>query len=405
MALTANHVNNELIKFRKDAATDFLRSSRFDPYMGADSTFPIVRMKDLAADGKEIRVPLVTQLIGSGVGAGTLRGNEEQIDSYGMPVWADWARNAVANNRAVDKESSFSIRSTARSLLSGWSRRVVRDDLIDALLSIPTASVQSNRLIAPGNRVNGLKWSAASAQNKTDWIAANYDRLLFGAALSNHYTVATGATATWTAAAGACDTTADKMTAAVGSYLKQIAQQSGVSSANPGVYNGRPKITPFQLKKTDQEWYLCLLGSRAMRDLKADPVMYQANRDARERESSPTSNNPIFTGGGLVYDGIIYLEMPEITQRLLQVGAGSSTDVEPLFMLGQGAMAYAVGQMPRPTQLEDGDYDFITGMGVEAQYGVAKIAKAPMSAAVPPPSTALVDWGMATGFVAAPAST
>jgi hypothetical protein len=401
MALTANHVNNELIKFRKDAATDFLRSSRFDPYMGADSTFPIVRMKDLAADGKEIRVPLVTQLIGSGVGAGTLRGNEEQIDSYGMPVWADWARNAVANNRAVDKESSFSIRSTARSLLSGWSRRVVRDDLIDALLSIPTASVQSNRLIAPGNRVNGLRWSAAQAADKNTWLTNNYDRVLFGAVLSNHYTVATGAVATFATAAGNCDTTADKMTAAIGSYLKQIAMQSGVSSSNPGVYNGRPKITPFQLKKTDQEWYVCFLGSRAMRDLKADPVMYQANRDARERESSPTSNNPIFTGGGLVYDGIIYLEMPEITQRLLLVAAGSSTDVEPFFLLGQGAMAYAVGQMPRPTTLEDGDYDFITGMGVEAQFGVAKIAKAPINNAA---GTGLVDWGMATGFVAAPAS-
>ena len=36
MALTANHVNNEVIKFRKDAAFDFLRASRFDPYMGAD---------------------------------------------------------------------------------------------------------------------------------------------------------------------------------------------------------------------------------------------------------------------------------------------------------------------------------------------------------------------------------
>src|SRR6266403_2107466 len=103
------------------------------------STSSIVRMSDLTGDGKEINVPLVTQLSGSGVGAGTLRGNEEQIDSYGFPVWADWARNAVANNRAVNKESSFSIRSTARSLLSGWSKRIVRDDIVDSLLSIPSA--------------------------------------------------------------------------------------------------------------------------------------------------------------------------------------------------------------------------------------------------------------------------
>jgi hypothetical protein len=88
--------------------------------MGPDSTSHRPH-EGLTGDGKEINIPLVTQLSGPGVGAGTLRGNEESIDSYGFPVWADWARNAVANNRAVNKESSFSIRSTARALLSGWS--------------------------------------------------------------------------------------------------------------------------------------------------------------------------------------------------------------------------------------------------------------------------------------------
>jgi hypothetical protein len=361
--------------------------------MGADSTYPIVRLKDLAADGKEINIPLVTQLTGAGVGAGTLRGNEEQIDSYGFPIWADWARNAVANNRAVNKESSFSMRSTARSLLSGWSRRIVRDDLIDALSSIPTASVQAGRLTSPGNRVNGLKWSAASAAQKNSWNAANYDRIVYGSVIGNFVSSSV------TTSLLNVDSTADKMSAAVGSLMKNVAQQTGVDPANPGVYNGRPKISPYQMKKSDQEWYLCLLGSRAMRDLKVDPVMYQANRDARERESSPTTNNPIFTGGGLVYDGVYYLEMPEITQRLLLKGLGAGAiDVEPVFLLGQGAIAYAIGQMPRPTQLEDGDYDFITGMGVEAQYGVGKVAKAPLSVAGATVGD-LVDWGMVTGFV------
>jgi hypothetical protein len=128
--------------------------------------------------------------------------------------------------------------------------------------------------------------------------------------------------------------------------------------------------------------------------------MYQANRDARAREGSdPTKSNPLFTGGGLVYDGVIYLNIPEITQRLLLKGVGTAAiDVEPVFLLGQAAMAYAMGQMPRPTQLEDGDYDFITGMGIEAQYGVAKIAKAPQSVSGATVGD-LVDWGMVTGFV------
>jgi hypothetical protein len=395
MALTSNHVNNEVIKFRKQAAIDFLRASRFDPFMGPDSTSPIVRMKDLTGDGKEINVPLVTQLSGNGVGAGTLRGNEEQIDSYGFPLWADWARNAVANNRAVNKESSFSIRSTARSLLSGWSKRIVRDDLVDALLSIPTSAVQANRLTSTGggNRVNGVKWSAATTGQKNSWVTANVDRVVFGSVIANYST-------TFATAVGNVDSTNDKMTAAVGSLMKDQAKATG-TTAGTG-YNGKPKISPFQIRgsNNDQEWYLCLLGRRAMRDLKADPTMYQANRDARERESgNPTKSNPIFTGGGLIYDGVYYLEIPEITDRLILSGVGAgSIDVEPVFMLGQGALAYALGQMPRPTQLEDGDYDFITGMGIEAQYGVGKIAKAPLSVSGATVGD-LVDWGMVTGFV------
>jgi hypothetical protein len=394
MALTTNHPNNELIKFRRNIATDFLRASRLDPFMGSDPTNPIIRMSDLAGDGKEIRIPLVTQLTGSGVGVGTLVGNEESLDSYGMPMWADWARNAVANNRASAKESSFSLQSTAQSLLRGWARRIVRDDLVDALLSIPTSQIQANRFQAPGNRVNGIRWSAATSGQKNSWVTANVDRVVFGSVIANYST-------TFATAVANVDSTNDKMTAAVGSLMKNVAQQTGVSSSNPGVYNGKPKISPFQIKgsNNDQEWYLCLLGSRAMRDLKADPTMYQANRDARERESNPTTKNPLFTGGGLVYDGVYYLEIPEITQRLLLQGVGTAgIDVEPVFLLGQGALGYVMGQMPRPTRRDETDYDFIKGIGIEAQYGVGKIAKAPLSVSGATVGD-LVDWGMVTGFV------
>ena len=393
--LTPNHVNNELIKFRRTVISDFLRRSRFDPFMGSTSTSVIVRMADLEADGKEINIPLVNQLSGAGVGAGTLRGNEEMMDSYGFPIWADWARNAVANNRAVNKESSFNVRSTARDLLRGWARRIVRDDIVDTLLSIPTSAIQSNRLVAPGNRVNGVKWSAATTAKKNAWVAANQDRTLFGVAIGNNST-------TFATAIGNVDATADKMSAAVGSLAKSLAKQSGVTPGAPGIYNGRPKITPWEIPELDEEMYVCFLGDRAFASLQLDPTMYQANRDARSREGNPTTTNPIFTGGALMYDGILYKNIPEITQRLLLVGAGAGpVDVEPYFLCGQGAIAYAMGQMPRPTTLEDGDYEFVTGLGIECQYGMGKIAKAPML--VTGATTGdLVDWGMVTGFVAAP---
>lgn len=393
--LTTNQVNNELIKFRRQVISDFLRRSRFDPFMGDTSTSIIVRLADLEADGKQINVPLVNQLSGDGVGAGTLRGNEEALDSYGFPIWADWGRNAVANNRASNKESSFNVRSTARDLLRGWGRRILRDDLTDALLSIPTATIQPGRLQTPGNRVNGIRWSVATTANKNSWTAANFDRLLFGSALGNYAPVFATAIAN-------VDTAADKMSAATGSLAKQLAKQSGVDPNNPGQYNGRPKITPWEIEELDEEMYVCFLGDRAFTALQNDPSMISANRDARSRESNPVNNNPIFTGGAMKYDGVLYKNIPEITQRLLLKGAGAAgVDVEPYFLCGQAAMAYAMGQLPRPTTLEDGDYEFVTGLGIETQYGVGKIAKAPQAVNN---ATAgdLVDWGMVTGFVAAP---
>ncbi|WP_038976767.1 DUF4043 family protein, partial [Bradyrhizobium japonicum] len=172
------------------------------------------------------------------------------------------------------------------------------------------------------------------------------------------------------------------------------------SSANPGVYNGRPKITPWEIEELDEEMYVCFLGDGAFRSLQNDPVMYQANRDARAREGNPASTNPIFTGGALLFDGVLYKNIPEITQRLnLGLIGTASANVEPFFLCGQAALAYATGQTPRPTQLEDGDYDFGTGLGIEAQYGVGKIAKAPLTASGATVGD-LVDWGMVTGFVA-----
>jgi hypothetical protein len=399
---TSNHVNNELIKFRRQVISDFLRRSRFDPFMGDTSTSIIVRMADLEANGKEINIPLVTQLIGPGVGVGTLRGNEEMMDSYGFPVWADWARNAVANNRAVNKESSFDVRSTARNLLRGWARRIVRDDIVDTLLSIPSASIQAGRFTSPGNRVNGVKWSAATAAQRNSWVNAQYDRVLFGKDLANGPTSAGGgvmATLLQTV-----DSVNDLMTAANGSLMKLLAKESGMVPGS-GVYNGRPKITPWEIEELDEEMYVCFVGDRSFMQLQADPTMYQANRDARAREGNATGTNPIFTGGALLYDGILYKNIPEITTRLLLPGQGNGgVDVEPCFLCGQAAMAYAMGQMPRPTTLEDGDYEFVSGLGIECQFGMAKVAKAPL--VVQGATTGdLVDWGMVTGFMAAPPHT
>lgn len=389
MALSSPTANNQLIKFRKEVIYDFLRSSRFDPWMGDSATMPIVRLSDFNTDGYQLNIPLVNQLSSRGVGAGVLSGAEEQLDDYGFPLWTDFARNAVAFNKQREKDASFDIPSSARSLLRAWAKRTIRDDLVDTLLSLPLGTIQTGRGSGTngGNRINGIKYADATAAQRNTWFTNNPDRILVGSQASNYSTTAATALAN-------VDSTNDKLTAAVVSQLKRVAQATTASGSAPA-------INPYMTEGTDEEWYVLFVGSRAFRDLRNDSTMFQANRDARPRENSgvvDSGGNPIFSGGSMVWDGVIIKEIPEITTRLttsapLLTAGASSIPVEPVFLCGQSALAFGVGQMPRVTTKRDTDYDFVNGVGVEAQYGVAKIARANFG------STALKDFGMVTGFV------
>jgi hypothetical protein len=399
MALSANNVNLELIKFKRKLTWTFLRDSRFDAYTGDAPTNIIQRIMDLEANGKQINVPLLDQLRGNGVATSALVGNEDVLDNYGMPLWADWARNAVLFNKAVKKETAINIRDAATPALQGWAKRIRRDDTVAALLSIPTAAIPPNYHVGAGNRVNGITWGSATATQQNNWLTANTDRILFGHAHSN--TVAGNVTSSLVLLAAATD----KMSAAIGLMAKRQAQATTAMASWPA-------IKPYQVVETDQEWYVCFMGSRAMRDLAADPAMYNANLQARSRETDALKGNPIFTGAHLVKDGIIYREIPEIDSYYI-VGTGTPTtpngplagkgaagiDVAPCFLCGQSAYAYVLGQLPRATRRKEDDYEFLDGIGVELQYAYGKLAKAPVGS--PGTNTDLKDWGVVTFFVAA----
>jgi hypothetical protein len=261
--------------------------------------------------------------------------------------------------------------------------------MVKAFHSFPTATEQSGRLTGAGNRINGIRYSDATSTQRNNWLTANADRVLFGNATGN---LVSG---NYASSLANCDTTNDRMSTAIGSLAKRIARRTTY-----------PKINPFELVGTDQEWYVCFMGDRAFRDLSADTAMLSANRDARPRESGDVEkDNPIFSGSDtLVYGGIIYKNIPEFDDQLLITGAGaSSADVAPFFLCGQSALAFVVGQMPRPTRKDETDYQFREGVGTEMQYGVGKLAKAPVDQAGS--IGTLIDWGIVTGHVAAPADT
>src|SRR5262245_40460250 len=106
MAVTTIQANNKLIKFTQDINREFVRENMFSPYMGEELTSIIRLRNELKAGGEQMNLPIVTRLTGVGVSTGTLVGNEEPIDNYGMRVWLEWARHAIVTNKAEQQKDS-----------------------------------------------------------------------------------------------------------------------------------------------------------------------------------------------------------------------------------------------------------------------------------------------------------
>ena len=374
MAVTTVQTNNKLVKYTQEINREYVRGNLFSPYMGT-ALNSIIRIKnELKAGGEEMNLPIVTRLTGAGVSTGTLVGNEEQIDNYGMRVRLDWARHAVVTNKAESQKDSADIFGEAKPLLSDWGKELQRDELIAALMALPSEALPTN-----GVRVNGIQYDLATAAQRNTWNAANSDRVLYGNSTANY-------NATHATALATLDTTNDKATASNLALLKRIAM------------NASPKIRPF--KTADgYEYYVAFAGTNTFRDLKAS--LETINRDARPREQNGVDKNPLFQDGDQIYDGVIIRQVPEISSFVTNVwttlttAGTASARVEPVFLCGQQAAAMCWGQMAKPTFRKEDDYGFVTGAGIEMAYGVAKIFKKHPSS-----GSNLKQFGMATGFFA-----
>jgi hypothetical protein len=381
MAVTTTHINLQITKWRTAVYREFRRGNALSPYMGESPTSIIQVLRDLRDGGDQVVVPIVGGLNGPGVSTGPLTGNEEKLDQYGMKLWVDWSRNAVLLTRAQMRKSAIEQLELVRPLLTEWGNVLIRDELILAMHSLPSEAppVNLGNEATAGQRVNGIMYDNASAAQKNTWHDNNSDRILYGAGRANFVG------GNHASSLANVDAVNDKASAAILMMAKRMARK-----ASPG-------ITPYRDNEDQgREWYVVFVGSNAYRDLAADPVIYNANLNARPREGNGVDRNPIFNDGDLLYRGMIIREVPEIDQYLTVTGAGASAiNVAPLFVCGQNALALAWGQMPRPTERREDDYGFLIGRGVEMVFGVGKVFKAD-----PLTPTKLVQWGMVTVYVA-----
>lgn len=358
--------------------TEYVRANRFRRYMGTSPDNVIQVREQLGRQpGDRIAFGSVRSISGGVTGNTVLEGNEAELDTRSMTVAIAPLRNAVVVTDWDDQKSVMDLRAAARPALRTWAQEKLREDVIRALKSVPNTA---------GTMV---RWETATAAERNAWLVNNADRVLFGSAKSN------GVSGVVATALATVDNTADKLTPALVSLAKRTAQSAS------------PRIMPTRTREEDEEWFLMFANPRSFRDLATDPTMMQANRDARNRGAD---TNPLFTGGSLLWDGVIIREIPEMdaaipasTGRLpteggILAGAGTAgIDVGFNFLCGAQALGAAWAQRLRSTT-DVRDYNFRHGVGVQEIRGIEKLmfGKDPVS-----DTGTLIQNGVVTLFTAA----
>ena len=138
MALSTVRNNNKLVKYTEEINFEYVRENLFSTYMGEGITSIIRVRNQMKSGGEQMNIPLVARLKGNGVSTGPLSGQEEEIDDYGCRVWVDFARNAVKTNKYQQQIDSADVFGSAKPLLSDWGKELQRDEIIEAMMALPT---------------------------------------------------------------------------------------------------------------------------------------------------------------------------------------------------------------------------------------------------------------------------
>lgn len=353
---------------------EYIRDNRFKRYMGTDENAVIQIREDLTKKkGDQVTIPLVGRLTSGGaVGNEVLEGNEEELDNYGWPIPVDVNRHAVAITEWEEQKSPIDLRNAGRQMLKMYMMEIMRGGNTPSKKK--KFGIIDNMYAFYGNSTYAL-YADASETIRDAWLAANSDRVLFGAAKSNN------AANDHSAALAQIDNSTDKLTAATLSLAKRMAKTAD------------PHIRPIRIRE-DEEWYVLFAGSQSFRDLKTDTTITQANREAWQRYSGPANtggsgDNPLFRDGDLVYDGVIVREVPEIATI-----SNGAIDCTGNFLCGAQALGVVYAQRPVSRLLNGGegtDYGFRNGVAMQEIRGCRKVFR----------DTSGIQHGMLTLYTAA----
>ena len=355
---------------------EYIRGNRLARYMGTDEN-SIVQVKEKLnkSPGDTIYFELINKLHAQGKKNNqTLQGFEEDLSQRSWPLTVNLYRHGVVVAEYEEQATAIDLRNAGKSALMSWSMEQTRDRFLAALGSKDAVAAGAGQSTGPDTYTgNSSAFQTANATALNTWVTNNSDRVLFGAAKSN------ASSNVFATALGNVDSTNDKLTSSAVSVMKRIAKLS------------TPKVRPIKVNG-DEEWYVMFAGSEPFRDLKLDTNIVNSRQYALERGT----DNPLFTDGDIIWDGVIVREIPELLQnKWLALGA-SNIDVGEVYLCGAQAIGYALAQRWN-TRTQEMDYKTKNGIAVQQIYDVGKIQFGTGAS----DTTTLKDNGIVTGFFSA----
>ena len=319
-----------------DYFLEYIRKNQFARYMGTSIGAMIQVREDLTRKtGDTVVFPSVRRLVGAGVTGNTiLEGNEELLNARSLNLTVGVIRHAVAVSDWDEQKSVIDLRNAARDALQLWSLERMRNDIISSFEAIT----------ADGNVQ--VPYSTATAGQRDTWVVNNTDRVLFGHARSNNTGVMSTSLQTLAVAT-------DAMSANIVSTARRMARLAS------------PRIRPTSVND-DEEWFVMFMPSFVFRDFRKDPTIISSTQYAWTRGP----DNPLFTSGDMIWDGVIIREVPEMPV-IPGAGAGG-INVAASVLCGAQALGVAWAQRTRSTT-NTRDYNFMHGVGIQEIRSIGKL--------------------------------
>jgi hypothetical protein len=364
MAESTISSGNVVTRFKKKVLREYVRGGRFGDAIGMDEN----KIIQVVNETKKCSIPLVAKVGGAGVrGSTQLSGSEQPLSNYDYTLQPTYHRQGVLIDNEEREKSEFDLFTEARPALMNWMMETKRDEIIQAMGAIEAGGTYYNY---GGVEASGAKGSsAASAANMDTWNTNNQDRILYGEAKGN--LTAGDHTGSLTAIVAA-DATLDR---GMIELMKRMAQDAD------------PLIRPIMIKG-DEPWYVFYVGKYGFRDLRTDLETSHQNAGPRSM-----SDNPLWKGGDLVWDGVIIKEVPDIDKFIDNTsgsglwdgvwGANAAGDslltaeaaggrVGVGFLCGAQALGFGIGRTAQFKRRKEDDYEHLNGVAISAKHDIKK---------------------------------